>query len=324
MNKKLIAIAIATAMAAPVMAADMTISGRLNQQFLMVDVDGGTSTMENKDNGHQRLQFDVKEGNAFGRIAYDARETKGAVDRDSYIGYKFSGASVQHGRMANAGKNIEKDPLIATFLETRSSAANASAVLGKGSVYSSNAFISEITQVSMKAGGATIKVQLGLSDDDVASGAQGATNQGHVGISATGKAAGVRWWVATNNGEADGAATGSDNDQTVTKFGASMKFGKIAASLGLQTTDDNGFENKTTTIRANMGLGGGAKVYAGLGLRSNDAGSAGDATWMRLAYSKSLSKGVTAYAGYTSTTFDDANTGETDFTIIGAGMTIKF
>ena len=332
MNKKLIAIAVATVMAAPVMAADMKISGRLNQQFISHDIDGGASTLNNTDNGHQRLQFDVKAGNAFGRVAYDARQGKGGTDRDSYVGYKFSGASVQYGRMANAAKNIEKDPLIATFLESRSSAANAASVLGsgKGSAYSSNGFISEIVEVKLKAGGATIKVQAGFSDNDKATAAvAGDANQGHIGVSVTGKAGGVRWWIANNNGEADGAdatvgaTIGTASDQSSTKIGASMKFGKVATTLDYQTTEVDSFETTSTTIRANMSLGGGAKVYAGISLREDDsAGSAGDATWLRLAYSKKLSGGAMVYAGYTSTDYDTA--GPADTSTLGVGMTIKF
>lgn len=329
MNKKLIAIAVATAMSAPVMAADLKISGRVNQQIVNVDVDGapGTTAIDNTDNGHQRLQFDVKAGKAFGRFAIDARQGKHGDDRDSYVGYKFGGATVQYGRMANAAKNIEKDPLIATFLETRSSAANASSVLGsnKGNAYSSNGFISEILEVKMKAGGATIKVQAGLSDNDkAAAGTPGDTNQGHVGISVTGKAGGVRWWVANNNGQADGGAAGTTTDESSTKLGASMKFGKVQATLDHQTTEiTGGFETTSTTIRANMGLGGGAKVYGAVSVREDDsAGSAGDATFLRLAYSQKLSGGAVVYAGYTSTDYDTA--GPADRTVIGAGMTIKF
>lgn len=309
------------------MAADLKISGRVNQQFLNKDVDGGKNTLDNKDNGHQRIQFDVKAGNAFGRFAQDAREGKIASDRDKFVGYKFSGATLTYGRIANAGKNIEKDPLIATFLETRSSVANAN----PSSAYSSNGFISEVAEVKMKAGGATIKLQLGLSDNDTADATNaGDSNQGYVGISATGKAGGVRWWVSSNNGEADGAdgtgsspLVGTTNDETNLKVGASMKFGKVATSLNYNTYDIAGFETAAITVRANMGLGGGAKVYAGIGLRSSDAaGSAGDATWLRLAYSKKLSGGAMAYAGYTSTDYDDA--GPADVSTLGVGMTIKF
>lgn len=357
MNKKLIAIAVATAMSAPVMAADLKISGRINQQFTSLSTDKpapgvDTDVMDYSDNGHQRLQFDVKAGNAYGRVAYDARETKNLANRDMYIGYKFGASSIQFGRMGNAGKNIEKDPLIATFLEERTSVA---AAFGGGSGYDSNGFVSDIAQFATKINGVALKVQLGLSDNDGAAGAAGATNQGHVGVSVTGKAGPVRWFISQNNGSADqgdvaakgvvpgsfelNTATGNidpvagtaataavANDDSVTKLGASMKFGKVKAALTLKSAEDNGDEADAIVIRANMGFGNGLTGYAGYGINTfKGAGSSVevDATWLRLAVAKKLNKNTTLYGGYTSTEWD-AIAGENDSSEIGVGMTIKF
>lgn len=356
MNKKLIAIAVATAMSAPVMAADLKISGRINQQFTSLSTDkpgAGTDTdvLDYSDNGHQRLQFDVKAGNAFGRVAYDARESKNLANRDMYIGYKFGASSIQFGRMGNTGKNIEKDPLIATFLEERTSAV---AAFGGGNGYDSNGFVSDMAQFATKINGVALKVQVGLSDNDSAAGAAGATNQGHLGFSVSGKAGGVRWFVTNNNVKADGgdkAATAGTpagfelntttgnidpvaavagnaavvNDQSITKFGASMKFGKVKTSLTIKSSEDNGVDADAIVIRANMGFGNGLTGYAGYGV--NTFATTGnpdvDATWLRLAVAKKLNKNTTFYGGYTSTEWD-AIAGEDDSSEIGVGMTIKF
>ena len=330
MNKKIIAIAVATAMSAPVMAADLKISGRVNAQFTSLSTDNtaptaDTDVLAQSDNGHQRIQFDVKSGDAYGRFAYDAREAKNLANRDMYIGYKFGAASVQFGRMGNTGKNIEKDPLIATFLEERTSVA---AAMGEGSAYDSNGFVSQMAQFATKVNGVAIKVQLGLSDNDkAAAGVKGATNQGHVGISATGKAGGVRWFISQNNGSADGDATGTTNDDSVMKLGASMKFGKVKASLTLKSAEDNIESADAIVIRANMGFGNGLTGYAGYGINTFSSGVAGDvdvdATWLRLAVAKKLNKNTSLYGGYTSTSWD-AIAGESDSSEIGVGMTIKF
>lgn len=331
MNKKLIAIAIATAMTAPAMAADLKISGRVNQQFTTLSTDNtaptaDTDVLDYSDNGHQRLQFDVKAGDAYGRFAFDARQGKlggsgGKGDRDSYIGYKFGASSIQFGRMANSGKNIEKDPLIATFLEVRS-AAGASAV-GEGNAYDSNGFINDIAQFATKVNGVAIKVQAGLSDNDKADATTaGASNQGHVGISATGKAGGVRWFISQNNGSADEGTT--SNDDSILKVGASMKFGKVKAALTLKNVEDNNDEAETIVVRANMGFGNGLTGYAGIGTStfSSPGNPDVDAGWLRLAVSKKLNKNTTFYGGYTSTDWD-AGAGN-DTSEIGVGMTIKF
>lgn len=322
MNKKLIAIAVASVMAAPVAMADIKISGRVNQQFVNVDVDGGDASTGLSDSGHTRLQFDGTAGNAYARIALDERlgriqdnNDEGRVKRDNYVGYKFGGGtSIQFGRMGTAGKNIEKDPLIATFLETRSSVANAK----PGDKYSSSSFVDQVGQFKMKAGAATVKVQLGLADSGDA--AAPATNQGYTAVSVTGKAGGVKYWFSYNNDSGDQVV---GNDDSNLKLGATMKFGKVATTLNYETHDDDGASNEAITVRANMGFGDGLTGYAGIGLASGDGGSAADATWLRLAVSKKLSKGASLYGGYTSTDFDDAS-GNADFSMIGVGMTVKF
>ena len=326
MNKKLIAIAVASIMATPVMAADLKISGRLNQQFLSTSTDipapgVDTDTLGYSDNGHQRIQFDVKAGDAFGRFAFDARSGKGLDDRDNYIGYKFGSSSIQFGRMANAGKNIEKDPLIATFLEERSSVV---AALGAKSSYDSNGFIDQMAQFATKVGGVAIKVQAGLADGD----ATGAANQGHFGISATGKAGGVRWFVSHNNVAAETgetAATSPKNDDSILKVGASMKFGKVKASLTLKNAEDNNDEAQAIVLRANMGFGNGLTGYVGYGINtfSTPGNPDVDATWLRLAVAKQLNKSTTFYGGYTSNEWD-AIAGQNDVSTLGVGMTIKF
>ena len=356
MNKKIIAIAVATAMSAPVLAADLKISGRINQQLTSLSTDKpgagvDTDVLDYSDNGHQRLQFDVKSGDAYGRIAYDARTSKNLSNRDLYIGYKFGSSSIQFGRMGNSGKNIEKDPLIATFLEERSSVV---AGFGEGSAYDSNGFVSKMAQYATKINGIAVKVQLGLGDNDAAAGAAGATNQGHVGVSLSGKVSGVRWFVSNNNGKAEGgdkaaqaakllstytddqgnvqttqaavaAKAAVDNDQSITKIGASMKFGKVNTSLTLKMAEDNGTDSDAIVVRANMNMGEGLTGYFGYGINtfSTTGNPDVDATWLRLAVAKKLNKNTTLYGGYTSSEWD-AIASQDDTSEIGVGMTIKF
>ena len=117
MNKKIIAIAIAAAMAAPVAMADVKMSGRVNAQYGIVSVDGATTDPMGRldDSGQGRFQIDAKSGDAYARWAIDTRYGRdnntagnyGRTNRDSYVGYKFGGVKVQYGRMGNAAKNLE-------------------------------------------------------------------------------------------------------------------------------------------------------------------------------------------------------------------------
>ena len=319
MNKKIIAIAIATAMAAPVAMADIKVSGRVGGHLVNTDTDGGTTSMGFDDNGQTRLQFDGSAGDAYARIALDERLTRdqtnyNAVFRDQYIGYKFGGgASFQFGRMATAGKNVEKDPYIATFLETRSTIANPAT----SSKYASSSFVDHIIQGKFKAGAAKIAVQYDVGDSSAYS-----PNEGHYAIAVTGKGGPVNYWFALNNGSASGPGGSTPgNDDTNMKLGASMKFGKVKATFNYVSADNDGAEQTAITALADVGLGNGLSMNAGIAVRSGDV-AADDATWFRVAVAKKLNKNATVYGGYTTTDYEVG--GGADFSKIGAGMTVKF
>jgi len=296
MNKKIIAIAIAAAMAAPVAMADVKMSGRVNAQYGIVSVDGAATDPMGRlnDSGQGRFQIDAKSGNAYARWAIDTRygrdrnttslDTDQRTNRDSYVGYKFGGVKIQYG-------------------------------LG------SSSFVDDVFQLATKVGGAKLKIQANFDDT---SGSTSSTNEGHIGVSIAGKAGPVRYWAGYNTGSADGAggATPANDDSNI-KVGGEMKFGSVKVALNYTVADNNGVGNDNILLMAGFGLGKGMSVDAGYGMASADGGSAGDTVWMRLALNKKLDKGVNVYAGYTATDFDAASA-NADFSVLGAGMTVKF
>lgn len=339
MNKKLIAIAVASVMAAPVAMADITVSGRVGLHLTAKSFDDSAKDSTGVgDKGQSRLQFDGTAGDAYARIALDGRlgrdnhshtldaalpldadgnantdetSTDNSTKRDNYLGYKMGGASVQVGRMATAGKNIEKDPLIATFLQTRSTAAESAT----GSKYGSSSFVNHLIQAKFKAGAATITAQYDIGDKSSSS------NEGHTAIAVTGKGGPVRYWASYNNAEADGNDGSLTTSQSNIKVGASMKFGKAKVGLNYTSADKDtgaGGESDSITVTGDIGMGNGLTIHAGVA--TQDAGGV-DNTWMRIAVSKKLSKGASAYAGYTASSSDTPNS---DTSEIGAGMTVKF
>ena len=323
MNKKLIAIAVASVMAAPVAMADMKISGMVAQDFTILDTDGAADDVRGiSDSGFTRLQFDGTAGDAYARIALDerlGRDGAGNSDdktkRDSYVGYKFGGGtSVQVGRMAGVAKNLEKDPYIATFLEIRSSVASSYTHARFGS----SSFIDAVAQLKMKAGAANVAVQFGPSEN-------ANDNNGHIGVAVNGKAGGINWFASYNNGQADGDSqpvlTAS---QSNIKVGGNMKFGTAKVSL-MYTSMDTDVANAATDsifVDGNFDLGNSLSANVGLGVRSGDV-AANDAQFIRLAVKKNLSKGVSTWAGYTTTDYDDAST-SADTSEMGVGMVVKF
>lgn len=321
MNKKLIAIAVASIMAAPVAMADVKISGRVGLDYTSTSEDTVNNDPRGfSDSGHTRLQFDGTMGNAYARIALDerlARDQTNAdqVFRDNYLGYKFgNGMTLQAGRMAGAAKNIEKDPYIGTFLETRSTVA----LSRTGNRYGSSSFVDNILELAMKAGAAKIKIQYGASE-------YANDNNGHIGASVAGKAGAVNYWVSYNNGSADGDSTAvSYASQSNIKVGGAMKFGKVKVSLGYSSQDPDTVNGSTDSIflDADMSFGNGLSGNLGYGTRSGDV-AAQDAEFIRLAVMKKLNKGTSIYGGYTTTDYDTAATAN-DTDEFGVGMVVKF
>ena len=323
MNKKLIAIAVASVMAAPVAMADIKISGRVGLDYTIASEDTVNNDARGlSDSGHTRLQFDGTAGNAYARIALDERLSRdqtsvGQVKRDNYLGYKWGSTSLQAGRMGGVAKNIEKDPYIGTFLETRSSVANSYT----GGGYGSSSFVDDVLQLAMKAGSATIKIQFGPSE-------YANSNNGHIGASVAGKAGAVNYWASYNNGSADGNSTAvSYPSQSNIKAGGAMKFGKVKVSLNYTSMDTDGaaatadVATDSIFIDANMGFGNGLSGNVGYGTRSGNV-AADDAEFIRLAVMKKINKGTSVYGGYTTTDYDAAGDNDTDE--FGVGMVVKF
>lgn len=337
MNKKIIAIAIATAMAAPVAMADVKVSGMLGGHLTMSDkgassaaVDSAKSSREFGDAGIARIQFDGTTGKAFARMAYDMRPDQGAAGiydtaggteadnlaakpvgfahREAYLGYNLGSSSFSFGRMAGVAKNLEKDPYIATFLQTRNTAAEATTA----KQYGSSSFVDSVVQYSTKAGGMTVKIQLDPADNT-----QNSPNEGHVGLSAAGKSGAVGYWISYNTGQASEGGTSASHVNA--KVGASMKMGTIKLTLNVTNSDDNKgtFGSSTSSaLTANFNLGGGLSADVGY------AANGDKGTWMRAAVSKNLAKGANVYGGLVSTTA--AASGSKALNVMGVGMTVKF
>lgn len=322
MNKKLIAIAVASVMAAPAAMADIKISGIVAAEFTSLDVDGaGLDPQEIGDSGFTRLQIDGTSGDAYARLAYNDTNRGRDTMRDTYVGYKFGGGmTVQAGRMAGAAKNIEKDPYIATFLQQRGTVANSATA----NIYSSNGFIDDVVQLSMKAGAANVKVQFSPENSD---GNGSGPNDAHIGVAVTGKAGGINYFASYNNGQGDvDSPVGTTPSHSNIKLGGSMKFGSAKVTLMYTSMDKDGVSaagNATDSIfvDGNFDLGNNLSANVGYATRSGDV-AADDADFIRAAVLKKLNKGTSVWAGYTTTDFETG--GGADTSELGVGMVVKF
>ena len=306
MNKKIIAIAIAAAMAAPVAMADIKVSGRMAGE--LVDSDAGTGSMTMQDTGMARIYFDATMGKAFAQMGYKsgfAGDLGAPADlREQYLGYNFDGFNLRAGRVQGVMYTLEGDKYKGTFLQMTAAGGRASY---------NDGFINASVQLQTKVGGGNLKANFNPTDKT------GANTGGNMGVSWKGKVGGVGVFAGYNNGvdnESAGAAS-----QSSMKLGASMKFGAVTGTVmlsnkdtGASATDEDGI-----LLMADMGLGNGLSINVGYG--TTEAGpSAGDTTQMRFAIAKQVSKGVKIFGGMTSTDTE----GGTDVTNTGVAMEVRF
>ena len=338
MNKKIIAIAIATAMAAPVAMADIKVSGQMagalvNSKVDTADDNGNSDTRLSdsrriiSEAGASKLQFDMTAGEiGYARGALQLTngfEGASPTTRDIYFGIKGGWGEFQLGRMVGVAKNAEKDPYIATFLQVRgTSAAMATA-------YGSNGFVDSLVQYSNKFGGVELTVQMDPTDKAAhASNGSASTltdgetykqadGEGYIGIAVKGNAGPVALWATMNSYKnfQEDTTTTPDSQKSVTnsntKIGASMKFGTVKVTAQAESnkygSDDvsgglaayTGGTVNRQMLMADMGLGNGMSVNLALGNSSAVDGRTGKGTFSRIAFTKQLDKGVSVFAGYT-------------------------
>lgn len=349
MNKNLsalaVAVALGTAPMAAVQAAEWSTHARVMYELASISGDVGTNSegddesgLVQAESGQGRLQFDAKSEVGFARIAMDKRlgrdkakcsfadtdasgdidsascsSSSGATFRDMYVGIKLGPGKLSFGRQAGAIKNLEKDPLIATILQARGSAAV------HGGSYGSSSFISGMAQYALDAGGWKIKVQLNPQTDtmtvdgDSAVGGKG----GDAGLSAKGKAGPVTLWLGWNNGG------GGDDDLANTKLGASMKAGPTNLTLNYNSKEapDGGDADDRIFLDANMKFGDWTGDVA-LGSRSHGDASG---TMFRLGGITSLDKQTRLHVGFRQDSYDSGVTGsdEVSTTAVGFGLLYK-
>jgi len=299
MNKKVIAMAVAAALSAPLaaQAADVKISGRVAAD--LVSSAGGT---EFNDFGQGRLQFDATDDSGwYARYGQDIRLGRSpltlAEDREQMVGVKVGGGSLQFGRMGGIVKNIEKDAFIATFLELRNAAV-------AGGQYGSASFENNLIQYKMKAGAMDVGVEYILPDS--------ATDQGHYGLALTGKAGSMSYYLGMNNGNAATATTGG-----VTKAGIKMPLGGMNLTVGYDAVDDAASTSKAH-VGVDMKVGGGL-----LDVTFADKGADNTNSFYRVAYMSKVSDNVSWHAGVTQNGSAAALSAAND-QIIGAGVIVKF
>jgi hypothetical protein len=267
MNKKIISLAIAAAVAAPMAAqADVKISGSVAR-----DLWSSSSALAGGDMGTSKLNIDASEGDAFLRMAWDIRAAaintaataSAMIAREQYAGIKLGGGKLSVGRTANQASKViyGADRMNATFLEARGAAGATDKVAS---------FDSGTIGFDMKVGDVDFGINYGPAYKDMYS----LTNI--VNAMASFKAGPVALKV--------GYDTSSANANT-TAVSAGMKFGEVDVTVLAENSTNN-----IIFADVSMPLGG---MTVGLGIGSDTTASQ---TFSRLSVEKKMGK-AKVYAG---------------------------
>jgi len=286
MNKKIISMAVAAALVAPMAAqAEVKVSGRV-----ALELTSSNNVMDFVDHGMNRLEFVGTQGDWTAKLGLDMRQlgnnaAQWTGQRDAWVAVKMGGGSLTMGRASTVVANLEGDKFIGTFLQMRGAAVDAGQ-------FGSGSFNNEVIQYKTKVGGANLGVEYVLSAD-----ADASVNTGHYAVALKGKAGSLGYYVGMNNG------AGAANNM---KVGASMEMGGMNVRLGM----DNYAASKLN-LGVDMKMAGGT-----LDITFADKGNNAASSYTRIAY-MTKAAGADLHAGYAMNGTDGADT-------FGVGVTVKF
>ena len=311
MNKKIIAIAIAAAIAPAAAMADVKISGKANFSFYQrggSDLTSSQKEIMTNDTG-SKIIVKATAGKAFAHLENHVNIANGqeadsagflGKSRFTYWGYNASFGTVTMGSM----KSPMKGATGSHDLFADSSGDHNKGLTGQASIQEAAYSEGDSVALNVKAGGAKIMVSHNLP------GATADSEDTQASVSV--KAGPANITAAIYSGGS--AAT----FKSINYLGAKMKFGAVGVNLQYQTTETNADAEVTNT-----GLG--AKMKAGPGAvkvqyvkTDNDTNS--DLTTTSLGYEMGLSKGVGLGVTYSSY----ANENKADESSIGVGLGFSF
>jgi predicted porin len=219
MNKKMIALAVAGVMAAPIASAAPSVYGRVQAELADAEwtVDGNAALSDEGrnlvDNAMGRVGIKGSEDLGNGLSALYKYEFKtntvtsgGLSDRATYVGLKGAFGTVTFGRNAGAYKGTNLDPYIATTLEARNGGGQSSGNFGHAG------FINDTIKYTNKFGAVKFSAIISADDSDTTSG----DNQFALDY----KGGPLRLIAAVSNNDFD-----TDDEESRTKFAAQYKMG---------------------------------------------------------------------------------------------------
>jgi len=348
MNKKIIALAVASAFAAPMAAqAEIKVYGQAQVEYASFGGTGndgvavidnargrlGFKSSEDLGNGLKALaKFEFKTDTADGNSSGGAALTK----RELMVGLKGGFGEFQAGRLKTAYKytgGVKYDPFVATVLEARGN-YGMTGKIGAGSLNNAaghNGFVDDSIAYKNKFGNLHFWLTYDLDDGGANSQLDPNNNAGLSvgGIGAGGNALTAslkfkqkNWelFVAMVDDDADGAPVTSYSS---TKVGGQWKGGAHKVSVQYEMADVYGaFDNDVLYVDYQLKFGKnildvayGISDYSGVGISV-------DGTFTRIALKHKFSKKTSAWVGFRETDATDVVGADAD--VISLGMRVDF
>jgi len=331
MNKKIIALAVAAAFAAPMAAnAAPSIGGHLQAEIADWDKDGNVNDVTAvEDNKRGRLWVTGSEdlgGGMKANYRYEwqvdtadgvtGKETDKDSDtnaREARVGLSGGFGEVQLGRLKTPYKytaGVDYDPFTATVLESRGNGGALKDDGGMTAAYGQNSFLSNSLAYKTKFGNAKFWALYQFSESN--------TNDDNIVLSLSVPVAkGMAVDLAYVTEEKASTSAGG----TRAKVGFKMKTGAHKVFVKYETQSSDAANSDFTAAFLGYHLSMGKNVLSiQYGTKDGDAANT-DVDYAMLAVTRKLSKKTKAWAGYRST---DADNDTNDVDVLSVGMQIKF
>ncbi|MDH5179253.1 MAG: porin [Gammaproteobacteria bacterium] len=346
MNKKLIALAIGAAMAAP-MAAQAEATAYAHIQFELAQVDTGTSsTMGIVDKERGRIgikgsedlgdgmsafavaEFDFVGGNDDSEFG-DAKDTTGTAltgpnahthsvtvrgnalrVREIAAGLKGGFGSIEIGTLKSAYKytgGVKYDPFVTTTLEARGNYGMSGSTMGH------NGFINNALGYKNKFG--TVDFWLTFSPDETDTDNDGQGDDGQ-----------MTYALSFGGGNFEAFLSGVDRgtskaDYSANKLGGKFDLGGGTAVMGQYEMIDNNGTDVTNMYLSLQMKSGNNTIVVSYGMQDTDDGATNDndGTYLTVGAIHNYSKKVRLFGGYSSVQGD----GTTDNTTMSVGLRVN-
>lgn len=348
MKKNILAIAIASAVAAPVaMASGPTVYGHMQVEIANVDnggygdnnsgqmrqgVTADESALKMADNKRGRLGIKGSEdlGNglqAIYQFEFQVDTPNGNIydgQRIGMVGLKGGFGTFEAGRIKVPYKytgGVAYDPFVTTYLEARKSGGMSGGAFGHNSFWDNSvAYKNDFGKVNVWV---AYGVDGGNGDTDTG-------NSGDLSASVTYADNNFEVFVSTamdvdTSGEGTTAAAKADNDlkYTANKVGGQYKMGNhtFSAQYEMITNENNGTDDGSTVAFLGYQMKMGATTLVAQLGQTDDDSDARDTDYMAVGAIHKLSKKTRVFAGYR---YSDQADGAGDYTAITAGLRIDF